>query len=155
MCQQKCKITRRDCWKCKQTEIPGKDRQCEAFWKTDLWNTVGSCHDKEGGKWNAVVLSLVIPDYFWDSSFNYQRTGILWNVQGYKVEHMQCHLSLSTCRTTNISIILRLHVEEKSRKSRLQTSDIKVTGHNFLEQCAFAWWTIPKVNLWFCNPSQK
>lgn len=93
--------------------------------------------------------------YFWDSSFNYHRTGILWNVQGYKVEHLQCHLSLSTCRTTNISVILRLHVQEKSRKSRLQTSDIKVTGHNFLEQCTFAWWMIPKVSLWFCNPSQK
>lgn len=103
------------------TKIPGNDRESEAFWKINLWNTMGICDDNERGKWNAVLLSLAIPHSPWDFSLKCHRTGIhrpssLVGCTGSQIGHIQCNFSLNTCRTTNISVILRLHGEEKSRK---------------------------------------
>jgi len=35
-----------------------------------IYGTLEICHDKEGGKWNAVFLSLAIPVYSWDTRYS-------------------------------------------------------------------------------------
>lgn len=140
----------------KQAEIPGKDRESEAFWKIiygTLWEFVMLMKMGNGMQCFYHLQFLTLPGISPWSVIEQGSIGhpLLWNAQGYKYNtntgHINCHFSLNTCRTTNRSVILRLHEVEKSRKCRSTSLKNKFTGHNCLEWWAFAWWMVPKGSL--------